>query len=293
MKFVISMLAIAATGIMLASCAAGFKQNGYIYSHLDTLVTKGTVRIIDPVSGEEYTKKLDVSGKFVFEDIPIDTVILRIESPNYIPYEEKIVLKEDLPDPPAIFRLEPLKTKIHGRVVDENGVPIAGAIITTDITGRELSELTDDNGRYELLLEGYEDVLEAEGWEINVSASKIGYSTNSQWDKAAAHQDRTIKEIILKKKKISTLNLGGVGQMEIEDISGGGFSPTDNMEFDNTMRQFLMSHRNRTFTRKQFIDYMVTKRKDPNMAEIDLKTLIQNGRVKKVGRDTYKFIGSF
>lgn len=219
MKFIIVLFS--AIGLLsLLSCASNYKLNGYVYSHLDTLISHGTIRILSKKSNKEIVRKLDGSGKFTIKEIPDDSVTIFIESPNYMPFEKELVLTKNFPDTPPIFHLEPMKTKVYGRVVDQNGIPIEGAIVTTDITGSSVSDITDGNGKYEILLEGFEDDLEDEGGEINVSASKIGYSTGSRWGKAFLHKSSIIPEISLQKKKIDPIKSDGIGNEDVERDPG-------------------------------------------------------------------------
>lgn len=79
--------------------------------------------------------------------------------------------------------------RIHGKVLDEDGNPLAGVTITVttpQLTTLELETTTDDKGRYAFTLKDatltYDYRLEKEGYPALVVTKKIGINSNVEFD---------------------------------------------------------------------------------------------------------------
>jgi RNA polymerase sigma factor (sigma-70 family) len=89
-------------------------------------------------------------GRFRFIHVPAGETILTVQAIGHAPDLRKIILGAGLA--PVEFRLDPGR-KIHGRVFDKKGIPLAGTMVVADgwrgYRSLDWRTTTDDDGRFQ------------------------------------------------------------------------------------------------------------------------------------------------
>lgn len=98
----------------------------------------------------------DVQGRWHYDSVPVsmDDVFVEINHPDYMPLRTSLTRAkyEITPGaaPTASVRLKSGLT-VHGRVTDESGKPIQGALLRIDFLNDERTDKTDADGHYEVI----------------------------------------------------------------------------------------------------------------------------------------------
>jgi len=94
-----------------------------------TLRGRVTDELGNPIEGVKIRPsrhvKTDANGEFYLKRSPGSSIMVTVDSPNFVPAHKKVRLDADKELPPVHFVLKPGKTLV-GRVVDEHGNPIEG-----------------------------------------------------------------------------------------------------------------------------------------------------------------------
>jgi len=100
-----------------------------------------TYRAIHPENGHP-TVTTDQQGRFQFEGVKLGETVLTVEAEGFAPQHRHI---NHVPDTkPSEFQLEPGRG-VHGRVVDSQGQPVAGACVVLGLWHCH----TDEQGRFD------------------------------------------------------------------------------------------------------------------------------------------------
>lgn len=273
--------------LIISSCASKFKQSGIVFSDQNVTIPKALIKIIESKSGKEHSTYTDDGGVFTMEDIEEDTVHLYITAEYFDFFDKELILKKNLPQYPPQFQLEPARTKIFGFVRDkETGEPIIKARIVNDLTGSGYSEITDEDGRYEMRLE---DILE--GINVNVSSSKVGYSSSEVSVEPALNIISQCPDILMPRRISSDDKIDShIGDAQVERTPGGSTSLTDNNQTDPIVDLFLSSHQKRGFTKSDFISHLKSKGHQKQAAEEEFRALINNRKIQKENSGKYRVL---
>jgi uncharacterized GH25 family protein len=147
----------------------------------------GTVSDEDtsPISGAEVTLKNSVTvtrttgsdGTFDFDDLETDTYTIEVRMAGYEHYLKTMTLAPG-EDKVLSITLEQLKGSIKGKVVDDQGNPVEGALVELlDGNGNELTEITTGrNGEFNfrnLELGNYKIRISKEGFEAQTKDMEL------------------------------------------------------------------------------------------------------------------------
>jgi TonB-linked SusC/RagA family outer membrane protein len=189
------------------------KQSGYVF-----LYTYSALERSKPVT--VHIKNADIKNTLsaIFKDQPLD---YKIESKTIVISEKKFVTPNE--NGKQTFEMIALAIDVHGRVVNENGEPIAG--VSVIIKGSKRGVATNENGEFEL--KGVNDDATLVFSAVNIITREMKLEGKTEISIIARSKISTLDDIVINKGYYSSTrrnNTGSVVKISNEVIEKNSFS---------------------------------------------------------------------